>query len=73
MTKRGGKRAGAGSPPLGGKGSGESRNIVVRLPADMHDMLDALSKQCAISKSNAARAAIKHGIDSLIDKKKEET
>jgi len=73
MTKRGGKRAGAGSPPLGGKGSGESRNIVVRLPADMHDMLDALSKQCAISKSDAARAALKYGIDSLIDKKKDET
>ena len=71
MTKRGGKRAGSGSPPLGGKGSGESRNIVVRLPADMHDMLDALSKQCAISKSSVVRTALEHWIDFNAAKNKE--
>ena len=61
-TNRGGKRPNSGNPPLGGKGSGESRNIIVRLPASLHDALDALSEQCAISKSSAVRTALEHWI-----------
>ena len=70
-TNRGGKRPNSGNPPLGGKGSGESRNIIVRLPASMHDALDALSEQCDSSKSEVARNAIKNWIDTHIGKNKE--
>ena len=71
MTNRGGKRPNAGNPPLGGKGSGESRNIIVRLPASMHDTLDALSEQFAISKSSVVRTALEHWIDFNAAKNKE--
>ena len=70
-TNRGGKRPNAGNPPLGGKGSGESRNIVVRLPADMHDMLDAQSEQFTNSKSSVVRTELEHWIDFNAAKNKE--
>lgn len=73
MTKKptsthGGARAGAGNPALGGSSAGESRNLVVRLPAQMHDQLDVLAEQTGQTRSEAARAALARGLDDLLQK-----
>ena len=66
--KKGGARAGAGGPALGGQAAGESRNLVVRLPAQMHDQLDELAAQTKQTRSEAARAALARGLDGLLQK-----
>ena len=71
MTKqktRGGQRAGAGGPALGGASAGESRNLVVRLPETMHDQLDVLAEHANQTRSEAARAALARGLDDLLQK-----
>lgn len=71
MTKhktRGGARTGAGGPALGGQTAGESRNLVVRLPAQMHDQLDVLSEKTGLTRSEVARAALARGLDDLLQK-----
>lgn len=70
--QHGGKRKGCGHPPLGGNGAGESRSIVVRLPAQLHDKLDALAKESWRSKSEVVRIAIERGIDEIKNQKNQE-
>ena len=67
-TAHGGARAGAGNPALGGSSAGESRNLVVRLPAQMHDQLDGLSEKTGLTRSEAARAALARALDDLLQK-----
>lgn len=63
--KKGGARAGAGGPPLGGSSAGESRNLVVRAPAQMHAQLDDLAAQTGRKKSDLARELLARGLDDL--------
>ena len=70
MTKKptsthGGARAGAGNPPLGGACAGESRNLVVRLPMQIHNRLEALSTKAGRTKSEVAREILARGLDEL--------
>lgn len=66
--RRGGQRPGAGQPPLGGADAGESRNLVVRLPAQMHDQLDVLSEKTGLTRSEVARAALARALDDMVAK-----
>ena len=59
---RGGARAGAGNPALGGQSAGESRNLVVRLPPQMHDQLNELAAQTGRKKSEVARELLARGL-----------
>ena len=56
--KKGGARDGAGGPALGGQDAGESRNLIVRLPAQMHDQLDAISSLRGRTKSETVREVL---------------
>lgn len=54
----------------GGQSAGESRNLVVRLPSQMHDQLDVLSAQTGRTKSEVARELLARGLDESSQKRK---